>query len=373
MSSTNRQLIQVVARLQPTRCGVSDYAVLLAQELESSFGIDTAFVVVNSTEPCESRFPRVYCAQSQLLEACTSLTNGQPGTLLIQLSGYGFSGDGAPLVLAGALAKVRESGRFQIAAYFHELFATAMPWKSAFWHSKRQQRAINAIAEQCDLLVTNLQPHADWLERNTMRRSAFPIQLLPVSSNVGETCVPAPMTGRKPAMVVFGMAATRQRAYQRLSALKVLLGDLGVEEIVDVGPELNVPPDVHGIPVTRKGILSAADIGLLLSDSRFGFVPHLPHALAKSGIFAGYCALGSIPVIPESFLGEVDGLKDGVHMVSPGTAKAALADGLEHCSTAAWSWYTGHRLHVHAETFARLFAPSAVEKNLEAVNGRQGC
>ena len=73
MPATIPLLIQVVSQLKPERCGISDYAILLARELDSAFGIRTAFVVLNSTEPCDLPLPRVYCAPSQLLETCISL------------------------------------------------------------------------------------------------------------------------------------------------------------------------------------------------------------------------------------------------------------------------------------------------------------
>jgi hypothetical protein len=108
------------------------------------------------------------------------------------------------------------------------------------------------------------------------------------------------------------------------------------------------------------GVLPAEDLAGILSKSIFGFAQHESFALAKSGVFAGFCAFGAIPVIPKAFTGEVDGLIDGVHLISPRTAKAALSIGLERYSFAAWKWYSGHRLHQHAATYAQLlFEPRA--------------
>jgi hypothetical protein len=100
------------------------------------------------------------------------------------------------------------------------------------------------------------------------------------------------------------------------------------------------------------GVLAAADLAGVLSQSMFGFVQHEPSSLAKSGVFAGLCAMGIIPVIAEAFSGEVDGLKDGFQVISPKTACAAQNGGLEQCSAAAWNWYSGHRLHIHAAAYA---------------------
>lgn len=360
MPTANPPLLQIVAQLKPERCGVSDHAVLLAQELEAAFGIRTAFVVLNSTEQCNSPFQRVYCAPSQLLERCIALSMGQPGTILVHYSGYGYSADGAPFPLAEAIERVRESGQFRIGVYFHELFANGMPWRSAFWHSHRQRQVVRRLAKECDLIATNSSRHLKWLEREALQGSIVPVRLLPMFSNVGESLEIPPMRDRRPAMAVFGLSSTRRRAYDRLSSLGALLHTLGIEEIVDAGPEpeFDNSPSLCGIPIKRMGVLSAADLAGILSQSTFGFVQHESFALAKSGVFAGLCALGVIPVIAEPFAWEVDGLRDGVHLISPRSANAALTAGLERCSAAAWHWYRGHRLHLHAATYARWLVES---------------
>jgi hypothetical protein len=166
-------------------------------------------------------------------------------------------------------------------------------------------------------------------------------------------------------LVVFGLADTRRKAYRRLSSLGRLLHTLGVEEIVDVGPEFDVSPELGGIPVRRKGVIVADDLARTLSQSTFGFVQHESFSLAKSGVFAGLCALGVIPVIAEPFSGEVDGLKDGVQVVSSKTAGAIQNGGLERCSAAAWSWYAGHRLHIHAAAYAAWMDGLAPETGAE--------
>jgi GT2 family glycosyltransferase len=354
MPTANPLLIQVVSQLKPERCGVSDHAILLARELESAFGIRTAFVVLNSTEPCDLPFPRVDCAPSQLPESCISLSKGQPSAILVHYSGYGYSADGAPHLLAEAVERVRASGQFRIGVYFHELFATGMPWSSAFWHTHRQRRVVRRLAQACDLIATNSSRQLDWLEREAIQSRVTQVRLLPVFSNVGESMENPSMSARRPAMVVFGLPATRRRAYGRLSSLGGLLRSLGIEEIVDAGPEFDSPSKLCGIPVRRMGVMAAADLAGILSQSLFGFVWHNSFGLANSGVFAGLCAFGAIPVIAEPFAGEVDGLRDGVHLISPRTAGAVMAGALQSCSAAAWQWYSGHRLHLHAATYSRL-------------------
>jgi hypothetical protein len=361
MPLTDKLIIQVLAQLRPERCGVSDQAVSLAHEFESAFQINSAFVVVNSKEPCDLSFPRAYCGQSELLRACDSISKGRPSALLIHVSGYGYSADGAPSELADAIVEVKKSGRFRISVYFHELFADGMPWRSAFWHAHRQKRALRRIAEECDLIVTSNRHYAEWLHRETVRGSGIPVKIRPVFSNVGETQELRPMAHRTPAMVILGVAGSKQRAYRQLSEMGNSLWRLGIKEILDIGPEFDAPAELGGIPVKRMGLLPATQLARHLSESRFGFVPHPPFLLAKSSILACNVALGTIPLISVPFTGEMDGLKDGVHTVSPQTAEAVVASGLDNCSDAVWRWYSKHRLHVHAKTYAEWLVGSSMD------------
>ena len=102
MVRANPLLIQVVPRLQPGRCGVTDHVIPLAEELKAAFGIDTAFVVLNSEERCELQFQVVYCKPDRLLASSLELSGNKPGAMLVHVSGYGYSADGAPTVLAKA-------------------------------------------------------------------------------------------------------------------------------------------------------------------------------------------------------------------------------------------------------------------------------
>jgi hypothetical protein len=366
MVATNRLLIQVVPRLQPTRCGVSDHAIALASELRTSCGIDSAFVVLNSNEPSDVPYSVVHRSPDQLLNACISLSENYPAAILVHLSGYGYSADGAPTLLAEALRRVRADGRFRVAVFFHELFATGMPWKSAFWYSRRQKRVVRRIAEACDLLLTNTRFHADWLERETVRQTASPIQCMPVFSHVEEAQERVPLSDRNRVMAVFGLEGTRKRVYKELSALGTTLGKLGIQQIVDIGPGFEPPGEVGGIPVKPRGALPAAEIAKQFSQLTFGYISCTPLFLAKSGVLAGYSAHGVIPVIAQHFRGEIDGLKDGVQVLSPQTAKRAEPAGLEACSIAAWHWYRGHRLHDHASIYDHwLEAADAARQSVE--------
>jgi hypothetical protein len=359
MPLPNRQLIQIVPRLTPGRCGVSDHATMLAHELEFRFGVKTTFVLLNSGEASDLSFPVVRCVIPELFDVCASMIEGQLGTILVHMSGYGYCPNGAPVHLAETLARMRASGLFRIAVYFHELFATGAPWKSAFWYSRRQKSVMRTIANLSELVLTNTSYHAAWLQQQLARRKAASIRLLPVFSTVGEARRNTDMKLRAQAMAVFGLPASRRKSYEELSYLGAMLHGLGIERILDVGRDCDPPQNIDGVRVQSVGELPAPEIADLLSKSTFGFMSHPAFCLAKSSIFAAYCAQGLIPVLAKSFFDEFDGLRDGVHVVSPKTAGDARASGLGLCSHAAWRWYLGHSVRVHAETYWRwLSEPS---------------
>jgi len=353
MTAANRKLIQILPRLTPTRCGVSDQAVLLATELADAFEIKTQFVVLNSKERCELPFQVIHSAPSRLLDECISLTGGEEGYVLAHVSGYAYSADGAPEALARSIQQLKSSGRFRIAAYFHELFAKGTPWTSAFWHSKRQKDAVRRIAQVCDLLATNVGLSVNWLERQRIEANARPVRLLPVFSAAGEAKEPIQTSKREPTMVAFGLPATRKRAYKELANSANMLSELGVRKILDIGPDAGADAEVDGIPVTRYGVLPVTELTAILSSARFGFLSYPPNCLAKSSVFAAYCAHGVIPVVGTPFHGELDGLRDGAQLLTPRTSRAMQWPDLDRCSLSAWNWHKGHRVRVHAETYAR--------------------
>jgi hypothetical protein len=352
----NPLLIQIVPRLVPGGCGISDHAILLARELESAFAVKSAFVVLSSNVTAGLPFAVTTCDQAELLEVCRSLAPDGSGDMLVHLTGYGYSPDGVPAALAAALGRVRASGRFRIAVYFHELFASGPPWSSAFWQLRRQKHAVRSISAACHLALTNTRRHAQLLEREGALLPGSRVRVLNMFSQIGEAENPVAADRRDPAMIIFGLGATRQGAYRQLANRGSTLRDLAIEELWDIGPGMKPPAQLDGIPVKHFGPLAAQEIAAHLERARFGFVWHSPDSLGKSGVFAAYCANGAVPVISMSFAAEFDGLRDGIHLLSPKTAASAQTLGLNQCSMAARRWYSAHSLRVHAETYQKWLA-----------------
>ena len=181
------------------------------------------------------------------------------------------------------------------------------------------------------------------------------ITALPVFSNVGEPEHLLPLVERPRRLVVFGGGGSRSRVYQRSRpAMAQTCRELEIEEIIDIGPELGFEIEpVKGISVVSRGILSAREISCHLSSSVVGFFDYHPEFLAKSGIFAAYCAHKLLPVGVFYEGEDVDGLEAGKHywVGDRHHGTMSLSAG-QLVADNAYAWYQTHQLSVVAGAFA---------------------
>jgi hypothetical protein len=353
-------MIQIVPVLPPSISGVGDYALALAREMRSGFGIETLFLVTNEQwdgpEQVEGFSARRLTGRSAehlcgLLGTVREIR--ERASVLLQLSGYGYSRRGCPFwLLEGLRHWKRQQPAAHLVTMFHELYATAPPWRTTFWVSPAQRMVVAGIARESDIAITNIQKYRTQLERlDPSRRKR--IETLAVPSNVGEPCAPQELSARSRSMVVFGLPQSRQRAYRmRMSELQMACERLEIEQVHDVGASFDdIPVRIGRVPVKRHGRLSAGDLSLLLAQSMAGFVDYFPGYMAKSGIFAAYCAHRMLVVAPRDGRSEADGLLSGIHYCNV-QGKAAGDMSPQRIADAAWGWYQGHSMQNHARAFA---------------------
>jgi hypothetical protein len=157
--------------------------------------------------------------------------------------------------------------------------------------------------------------------------------------------------------VAFGLAAKRERLYGRLAALDAALGQglprLGIERILDIGPEIAAPSDLAGLPVERRGPLAAAEICAILADARVGLIDYPMHVLTKSTILAAYLAHGMLAVNASTAGAPTCDLREGRHFVHPDRLAAAALDA-ESIASAGYAWYRTHDRQSTAELVHEL-------------------
>jgi hypothetical protein len=282
-----------------------------------------------------------------------ALANAQAPVVLLHYSGYGYAKRGAPLWLVRSIIEHRQ--RFgSLGVFFHELYALRWPWSSAFWLSPLQQHVARRLAEMSDFWMTTCDKYAAWLLRHAGNK---PHAVLPVPSNVGE--LPTFSRQRRPMVVVFGSASLRTTAYQAAGERLFSWAREHGLEIHDIGQEITetaIAARLRRFGVIEHGFLPNAEASTLLAAARCGLVRHRAAELAKSGIFAAYCAHGVCPVVLADDYRAADGLQPGRHYY-PGVPRGErCGSASEQVGELAWRWYSEHRLRRHGQTVAALLS-----------------
>lgn len=360
------KIIQIVPTLPPAIDGLGDYALNLARQLRQDFNLETHFVVGDSKWEGDreiEEFPISVVSHrsgaavlSSLNEICIS-----PTPVLLHYVGYGYARRGCPVWLVDGLQRWRTSGvnRFLV-TMFHELYAFGLPWTSAFWLSPLQKNLAVRLARLSDRILTSRQDYAKNLHQLSRGQHAT-IPTYPVFSNIGESGQVQPLAERKRRLVLFGHPNTRLLAYQQnLRALQQTCHTLEIEQVCDIGVPTGLKlSQLLDIPMEEMGVIPAAVIRQVLSDAIAGFLSYPPpQYLAKSTIFAAYCAHRLIPILTSSTAVPVDGLQAGKHYwVADEPIQPLDVNRGQAIADNAYTWYQTHSLPVQAKIFASNLSP----------------
>jgi len=340
------RLIHIAPELPPTVGGVADYTAILTQRLVEVSGRIVEPVLVHagreSTETIEVDFPTVdlsgKCSAAALAETVERLAQEAegPAAVLLEYSGYGYSGNGAPRWLVNGLHRACEED-VPLITVFHELYATSVrPWERRFWTMPVQYYVADRLARLSDGLTANWDAAAQWLER---RVDGQPVRMSPTFSNVGEPeSVPA-YSERNPYAVCFGGAGRKEALYRRHGdVLCDVLRRLDIERIVDLGSK---PVDEAyaemDVPVESKGIQPEEVISAYLKEASIGLSNHPLHCLKKSGIWASYAVHG-VPTMLSASPFKIPHLRENDHflLLQSGEVKQAHFDSI--CQNVR-TWY----------------------------------
>jgi hypothetical protein len=321
-------------------------------ELDAAGGVAAfAHTLAGALEPHGVRAPVVSPAKNgdeagaAWVDPLGALMRGTTPVLL-HYSNYGYARRGCPSALVRGLERWRANGGPRLVTFFHELYATGLPWQSSFWLYPWQRRLAARMSRTSDGVLTSLPLYA---ERLRGWSPGATVTALPVFSTLGESAAPLSVAERRPALVVLGSPGLRRRAYQSTaSELAAACAALAVEEIVDVGRGEVAPPQVGGVSVRRAGFLGAGDAAALLAAARAGFLCYPSAFLGKSTVFAAYCAHGMVPVVGWP--------RERPAAGEPPCWQPALADApdWQHLASRAHAWYRGHDLATHVDACLSL-------------------
>ena len=355
-------LTQVVTGLPPSIDGVGDYALNLARQLRKEFGIETHFIVGDPNWPSVAQIEQFLISQVPVQSATALFSllswHSQHSTVvLLHYVNYGYAKRGCPVWLIDGLQRWQNAStkRFLV-TMFHELHAFGPPWTSSFWLSPMQRNLTIRLTALSDRCLTSRQGYAEILHKLGRGKHSV-IPTIPVFSNIGEPQqVPPSLAERTRRLVVFGNRKVRLQVYQQcLTALEQLCQALEIIEICDIGvPTGMALVQINNVPVVEMGVAEATKISEILLDSVASFANFPPpEYLAKSTIFAAYCAHRMLPIMTTSSAVMVDGLRSGKHYwpADAQIGQLSLESG-QAIADNAYAWYQSHRLSIQAEFFA---------------------
>jgi len=356
---THLKILQIVPRLPPDSDGVGDYARLLAKQLYTAQDITTEFLSFCprlETPECVDGF-RVHRLFDHSEADLLSLLPDSLDGILLHYSNYPYleSHFNAPFWLTKALRTIKAARQIPVVVMFHEL--PTLKWKRIRVLNPVQSLVSRGLSRLASAVVTDSQHFKHHLEKWT----GTSISCIPDFSTIGEPDAKQvrSLSARKPRMVIFG-GSDRIRAYQHLDSLLTTCQALNIEEIYDVGAKQATAPDIPGsITFKEMGFQSAEAVQALLLDSQVGFMDYsrFPGDLAKSSVFAAFCAHGVLPVCTAHNPSEADGIVAGQQYAVAGEALSLLTM-TQHQQVAeqARSWYCEHTLDVNAALFTRYFS-----------------
>jgi SH3-like domain-containing protein len=353
-------VIQIVPQLPPATNGVGDYALNLARQLRQEFGINTQFIVSDPSWTGSTKiegFPVKLISDRSSKNLLSLLSQISCDRVLLHYVGYGYAKRGCPVWLVDGLEQWRiESDRRQLITMFHEVYASSnKPWNSSFWLSSLQKNVAARLARLSDRCMTSKQFYANIL-KILSRDKHQEISALPVFSNIAEPQQVKPLVQRQRQLVVFGSSSNRERVYRHSSVLldrtcKIL----GIEKIIDIGSSLDFKFScLKTVSIEVMGEQPASKISEIFLNSQAGLLSYNPDFLAKSTIFAAYCAHGLLPVSANCSTSIIDGIEPGKHYWLPKeqTAEYNSWAELQAIADNAYAWYQSHSLSRQAKIFA---------------------
>ncbi|MEO1590247.1 MAG: glycosyltransferase [Cyanobacteria bacterium J06632_22] len=359
-------VLQIVPRLTPDVDGVGDYALCLAQQLLPQ-GITAEFLVVRPsqrTPPAVDGFP-VHRLGQHTLEGFLAQVPQGISTVLLHYSNYPYllGKLDTPDWLAAGLDRLKQRG-LRIVVMFHEL--PTLRYRGIRCPNWLQRRLSRRLAKLADQVITNNTAFQQVLNRWTSE----PVVCVPNFSTVGEPKWLPPLRDRNRSLIVFGSSDRGRIYHPNTSTLQTVCQQLNIHTLYDIGRPVDwdassLPPQVN---VVKTGFLPAAALSQLLTDAIAGLFDYqrFPQNLAKSTVYAAYCAHGLLPICNRRSLPYQDGIRAGQHYLATPELQTLtqqtsdLTKSLQIIASSAHNQYRSRTLSTCTGMFADLLLPTAL-------------
>ena len=358
------KILQIVPRIFPDVDGVGDYTLMLAHQLYDRYQILSDFLVFRPSSRTQFQIDRfqVYPLTTHTVDGLLTQIPADVSTIVLQYSNYPYllGKLDAPNWLVLALRILKYRG-FRICIMFHEL--PTLQYRQIRLPNPIQRRISRQLAQIADLVVTNnnafQQTLAGW--------SKNPVLCIPNFSTIGEPETILPLSARSRSLIVFG-SSDRRRVYRNnIYQLKQVCQQLKIEVLYDIGRPLDWDFESleAEVKVIQTGFLSAYEVSQLMLQSLAGIFDYhrFPNNLAKSTVFAAYCAHGVLPLCNRRSLPPQDGIIPNQHYLDFTTLSrlcqqtSSFLPSLQIIADNAHTHYCAHRLAKCANFFASSIEP----------------
>jgi hypothetical protein len=344
------RILHILPRVPPAVCGIGDYAWLLAQALQNEHDIHSSFLSAgtNWAEPeGDLEFPvfRLPDLNTQALVEFVETRKQEFQAVVLHMSPYGYQKRAVPIWLASGWQHLSQMpGRPRLITMFHELYASGSMCSSSFWLQPLQKWVLHTVARASDVLRTNRQNYADWLERKLGLKNGA-VTVMPVFSNMLEaTDDEAESDERWQGMTVFASTIDENQS----STLAEVCRRLRIQRVGWIGRR-DPPPLGKTVKIRHVAHLPTKEAQDWFRSHGHAWTSYNPAFLGKSGIFAAFAAHRTAVVLPDAHGLLADGLMEGVHYMTAGSA--SVADSVR-LSQALHSWYLLHNISCTAASYA---------------------
>lgn len=343
-------ILQIVPRAPGSHDGVGDYAARLAERLQADYGCDTKFAIP----------PLEFVLQNED-EKCKDI--------ILHYVNYGYQKRGVPMKLPALVSQLKQKCGGKLLTVFHELYASAPPWRSAFWLQPWQKLVARNIARISDHGIVSSEVMRTMLQRLAPEAS---LSVHPVVSTLGEpTLSPDQFVRRDPhRWVIFGGTHLLRRSLKSFRRRAAVIPDsfsprelfvLGGSDDAAVRKDLD---RIRSFACHYHPAIDARTASEILTSCSFAWIDYFRHrnvptaAILKSGSYASYCTHGVIPVLPRegtSIAVHGDQLPGPFFVETNRTHLPGFEDRAK-ISVAIHAWYQRHASSEHlAKAVAALF------------------
>ena len=348
--------VQIVPEYPPKIGGVSSYAAKLACSFQA-FAEPLHTIVTCNNHALESTDTVSRLASPTKEEILKKLEELGTTSVLLHFSGYGYARWGLCHWLVESLSiwKQKRNDR-KLITLFHEVYATGPVWRASFWTTHPQRQIARNLARLSDAAFVTSQ---GGYERLKPLHPELPVEVLPVFSNVGEPETIIPLANRNRTLLIFGGINSRLRVYRNYQAVILqACRQLNIERIIDIGPTKGLElPSLPNINIEVLGEQPARQVSHHLSNTLAGLIDYPPDYLAKSSIFAAYCAHGVLPINTRFTGVNTDGLEVQKHYWVPAIAKDSVSSlRAQAIADMAHGWYKTHNMAIQTVIFQKLIS-----------------